>query len=425
MAPNLLHQRIMDPSAMNTHEFNAFIAILGGVLLALAVASGFIRNRWYVSEPVLAMAVGILIGPGLGLFDLESLGGTMPVVEQVARVTLGIALMDVALTLPRCYVRRHAATLACFLGVVLPLMWLAGSLISALVLGLSLLPALLLGAVLGPTDPVIAGTIATGKLAERWVPERLRHALLAESGANDALALPLVMLPLVFMNGGHDSPLLYWLGEVVLWEVLGAVVIGVIAGYLTGRIIAWAHRSHFSERSSLLSASMALVLVLLGASKLINADGLLAVFVAGLVVNRYITGEFDAQKNLVHETLLRFFELPVFLVLGTSLPWSAWMDLGWPALGLVAAILLLRRLPAVLLVRPLAPPLQNRRDAWFIGWFGPMGVATLYYGAFAAAEYGHELPWIVATLIVTASVVVHGVAATGLTQLYGRYSSPR
>ncbi len=164
---------------MTSHEFDSFIAIVGGVLLVLGVSSGLIRNRWHVSEPVVALAVGVLVGPVSGwLIAREPRGQRPGGGRRRARLTLGIALMDVALTLPVSYVRRHWGTLGFFLGLILPIMWLTGSGIAALCLGSGFVPALLVGGVLAPTDPVIAGTIATGRLAERWVPARLRQALL-------------------------------------------------------------------------------------------------------------------------------------------------------------------------------------------------------------------------------------------------------
>jgi sodium/hydrogen antiporter len=88
------------------------------------------------------------------------------------------------------------------------------------------------------------------------------------------------------------------------------------------------------------------------------------------------------------------------------------------------AVLLLRRLPTVLALRPLLGPLRGRaRDVLFLGWFGPIGAAALYYAAFSLRETGIEEAWVVGSLIICASVVVHGVSATPLTKLYGRLSS--
>jgi sodium/hydrogen antiporter len=84
-------------------------------------------------------------------------------------------------------------------------------------------------------------------------------------------------------------------------------------------------------------------------------------------------------------------------------------------------VLLLRRLPAVLALRPLLGPLQGTtKDVLFLGWFGPIGAAALYYAAFSLRETGIEEVWVVGSLIICASVLVHGVTATPLTKLYGK-----
>ncbi|CAN5733869.1 hypothetical protein BH18ACT11_BH18ACT11_11740 [soil metagenome] len=103
-----------------------------------------------------------------------------------------------------------------------------------------------------------------------------------------------------------------------------------------------------------------------------------------------------------------------------ALPWGAWLELGWAGLLLVGAVLLLRRLPAVLALRRLLGPLRPKgKDVLFLGWFGPVGAAALYYAAFSLRETGIEAAWTVRSLVICASVLVHGVTATPLTKLYG------
>jgi sodium/hydrogen antiporter len=104
-----------------------------------------------------------------------------------------------------------------------------------------------------------------------------------------------------------------------------------------------------------------------------------------------------------------------------ALPWEGWLELGWGGLLLVAAVLVLRRLPAVLALRPLLGPLRSKgKDVLFLGWFGPIGAAALYYAAFSYRETGIEAAWTVGSLVICASLLVHGISATPLTKLYGR-----
>ncbi len=88
------------------------------------------------------------------------------------------------------------------------------------------------------------------------------------------------------------------------------------------------------------------------------------------------------------------------------------MGLGWRAPLLVVSILLLRRLPIVLLLHPLLGRVRGIREALFLGWFGPIGVAALVYGIFALSRTGHEHVWTITSLLIAASVVAHGLTAT-------------
>lgn len=103
--------------------------------------------------------------------------------------------------------------------------------------------------------------------------------------------------------------------------------------------------------------------------------------------------------------------LPVFALLGLMLPWREWAALGWK--GTLPAL-------SVLLLRPLLSPLHRVRDALLIGWFGPIGVGSLFYATLARRETGGELPWTVGSLLVVASVVAHGLSATPLTRAQER-----
>ena len=122
----------------------------------------------------------------------------------------------------------------------------------------------------------------------------------------------------------------------------------------------------------------------------------------------------------MQEAVNRFFILPIFVLLGLTIPWEGWLDLGWAGLLLALAVLLLRRLPAVLALKFLLGRVGGTRDALFLGWFGPIGVAALFYANLSVREAGAEEAWVIGSLIICASVLAHGLSATPLTRLYGR-----
>jgi NhaP-type Na+/H+ or K+/H+ antiporter len=177
------------------------LAAIGGLLLILGMLAGLIHESGFLSEPLFALLAGVLIGPAVfDLLDLSGLGDQMMILEMAALVTLTVALMGVALRLPVGYISNNWRLLAVLLGILMPLMWLACSLLAFLFLGVSFLVALLIGGIVTPTDPVVANTIVTGGVAERKLSGRLRHAISGESGFNDGLALPFVLLPLLLLT---------------------------------------------------------------------------------------------------------------------------------------------------------------------------------------------------------------------------------
>jgi NhaP-type Na+/H+ or K+/H+ antiporter len=143
----------------------------------------------------------VLIGPAaLGLLELAELGNETLILEEAALLTLGIALVGVALRLPVGYASSNWRLLVVLLGILMPLMWIVSGLLVYLILGLPFWVAVLIGAIITPTDPVVASSIVAGGVAERNLPSSLRCAISAESGFNDGLALPFVVLPVLVLT---------------------------------------------------------------------------------------------------------------------------------------------------------------------------------------------------------------------------------
>jgi NhaP-type Na+/H+ or K+/H+ antiporter len=403
-------------------ELYVSLAAVGGLLLLLGMLGGVLKERTPVSEPLIALLAGVLIGPAVfDLLDLSGLGSQTVILEEAALVTLGIALVGVALRLPVGYISGNWRLLVVLLGIVMPLMWLGSGLLTYLILGLPFWVCALIGAIVTPTDPVVASSIVAGGVAERNLPAKLRHAISAESGFNDGLALPFVALPVLVLTEPPGEVLSHWVTHTVLLEITAGAALAALMGFLAGKTLGWAEANETMERTSLLTISLALSLTVLGVTELLHLNGVLAAFVAGVVFNAAGSSDAKESQEDVQEAISRFFDLPIFVLLGMALPWEGWLELGWKGLLLVAAVLLLRRLPAVLALRPFLAQLGGEaKDALFLGWFGPIGAAALYYAAFSLRETSMEEVWVVGSLIISASVVVHGITATPLTKLYGR-----
>lgn len=406
------------------HAIDVAVASMAGLALVVSLFTYWIRRHW-INEPLLALLLGVLIGPvGLGWLDLAEYGDEREIIEVVARFTLAITLVTVGLEVRGYLPRRWRSLTVLVLGGA-ALMWAASSLLVGWILGLGVLPALLIGAVLAPIDPILAAAVATGRVARENLPERMRHLLSAESGARHGIGLHFVLLPALLLTKPTGEAWTHWLGNALLWKGLGAIVVGGTVGYGVGRAQAWsaARGEAEDEAGPLIAILLALSLAVVSLVELMGSDGLLAVLVAGIAFAWARTGEekgeeLERQQRHYQETIKQVLQVPVFALLGLALPWEEWAELGWSGVALVAAVLLLRRIPALLLLKPLIGDIRRWEEALFIGWFGPIGVGALYLAAVAHKETGFERVWPVATLLIAATIVAHDLTATPLSRWF-------
>ncbi|MBN1240910.1 MAG: cation:proton antiporter [Gammaproteobacteria bacterium] len=395
------------------------LTVVAATVLVVGLFSQALK-RTPLQEPLLGVAVGIAVGPhGIGWLDVSAWGNPHELLEQTAHVTLAIGLMAVALRISSDDLRRYARPAAWLLTLGMLGMWLTSSLAAGWLLDLPPSGALLLGAVLTPTDPVVASTIVTGKFAHQHLPRRIRSFLSLESGANDGLAYLFVLLPILLI-GGVDSPPRDWLVQALLRGVVVAALLGAAIGFGAGKILHRAHKGGLIESYSFLTFTTTLSLFTLGAASLLRADALISVFVAGLTFNLSTdTGERHEEER-IQESMSKLFTLPMFVLFGLAAPLDDWARLGAPLAALAAAVLLLRRLPVVGLLYPALRRDYAGSDIAFIGWFGPLGIAAVYYSTYAVNETGQTSLWTAASAVIAASILAHGVTAAPLTRLYSR-----
>jgi NhaP-type Na+/H+ or K+/H+ antiporter len=335
---------------------------------------------------------------------------------------MSIQLISTALRLRSAYPFRRFRSLIILLGPLMVAMWFVSSALVYWILDIDFWIAVLIGAVITPTDPVLAATIVTGKLAEDKVPSRVRNLLSAESGINDGLAYPFVFLPLLLLMQSPQEAITHWFSVIWLWDVGAAIVFGLLLGYLAGKLLKWAQGKNLIDRQSFFAYVIALVFIVLGGVKLIGSDGILAVFMAGIGYDMVVKNNDRIDEESVTEALDLIITVFSFTLFGLVIPWNEWLALGWNGLLLVLAILAFRRLPALLLLNRFIPQTNGIKDALFMGWFGPIGVAAIYYANFSVHKTGIDEIWYVASLCVAGSVLVHGVTAVPLSLLYSKLS---
>ncbi len=398
---------------------DVLLALFGAALLVLGLASRLLKRN-ALSPVLLALVLGVLVGPAvLGWFDPAAVVGRTTLLEQVCRVGLALGVADIALQITRDDLRRNARRLVLLLTAVMLAMWLVTAGGAVLLLGLPIGVALLLGAVLTPTDPVVASGLVSGVLPERMLPRALRRSLQAESGANDGLALPFVLLAGLIATEPAGAAVAHWAAGA--GRELGlAVVIGPLLGWVVARLARVAVADELIGRSYLQLLGVATSLLALAAVHLLGGSGVLAAFLACLVLSLTLPPDLREQVSDELSAASRVGVVAVFGVFGTVLPWSGWVALGLPGLLFAAWVLVLRRPPAVALA--LARTGTGARSRAFLAWFGPLGVAGIYYLAYAERyrlpEY--ELLFSAGSLAICASVLVHTLTSSPAVRSFGR-----
>jgi NhaP-type Na+/H+ or K+/H+ antiporter len=321
--------------------------------------------------------------------------------------------------------------------------------IGILGLGLSLGAAILLGAILAPTDPVLASDVQVLEANDR---DRLRFSLTGEGGLNDGAAFPFVMLGLGLL-GLHDLGAggWRWLAVDVLWAIAGGLLIGGVLGALIGRLVVYLRSRH--QESVGLDEFLALGLIALayGVAVLSFTSGFLAVFAAGLALQRVKeqprenansaileTGLQSTQANEAlatdseyasaymmqevrgfNEQLERIAEVAVVLVIGAMLSYTYLPD---DATWFVLLLLLVVRPMSVWLGLLGAPVSRDQR--FLISWFGIRGIGSIYYLMYAINQglpraLAEEIIALTLT-VVAVSIVLHGISVTPLMDIYAR-----
>jgi NhaP-type Na+/H+ or K+/H+ antiporter len=334
------------------------------VVLLLAVLVSGLAHRTVLSTAVLFLVAGFALGEGvLGILPVSSGDEQVGVIAELAlfavlfsdgmRVSLG--QLGSAWRLPgRALV------------VGLPLTLLLTALLAHYVAGLGWVESFLIGAVLAPTDPVFAAAL----VGREEVPRRLRHALNVESGVNDGLALPVVLI-LLAVAGGSDAD-----GVVLAEEIVLGVVVGVVIPYLAIRLerLRWFSAATAYEPLN----AFAIGLLVLAVSLATHANLFLAAFAAGVTIATSGPSQRHAFEAF-GENISELLKLLALLLFGALITPAFLFEEISPA-GYVFAVL------ALVLARPLALAVAllgselGRRESLAFMWFGPKGFASVVYG---------------------------------------------
>lgn len=389
--------------------YDVFLAAFGFAVLGAAILPRVLRDL-----PLSLPIVHVLIGIGLylvvgGLPSPDPLGEGA-VTERVSEFVVIISLMAAGLKIDRPVGWRTWGPTWRLLGVAMPATIAATALLGNVALGLSGATALLLGAVIAPTDPVLASDVQV-PAPNAGKEDATRLTLTAEAGLNDALAFPFTNAAIAAAAGGA------WLGGWLLEDVAVKLLSGLLVGYLAGRALGWiAFRgspplklAHTTEGIAAVGATLAVY----GLAELAHGYGFLAVFVAAVVLRGH---ERDHEYHeVLHdsvETVERLGSALLLILIGGAVAEGGLAPIG-PAEAVVAAVIVLVLRP-LLAWASLARSSLSGKERATVSIFGIRGMGSVYYLAHAANEGRFDdldRLWAVVLLVILVSVVIHGATA--------------
>lgn len=391
------------------------------LIVGFSLVARRLERAWITAPIVFTVAGWVMAELGDRLLGLPT-----SVIHHLAEATLVILLFHDASTVPLRELRSEWHLVVRLLLIGLPLTVLAGYGLSKVLmpeLGPGL--PLLLAAALAPTDAGLGAPTVLNPI----VPRRVRSLLNVESGLNDGLATPVVLVALALAVGhGADTGFVR-----ITVEIAVGVAVGVAAGAIGGRALTAANRRGWVTPLGRAVAMLALPFVAYSGAALLDGNGFVAAFVAGLFFGAVAHRLAHVEENeIVIESATEVLGAAVWFLFGAVIGNAVTGVVTWETVVFaVASLTVLRMVPVALSL--IGSGLRGP-TAWFIGWFGPRGLASLVFALLSVEELGgeaarfddgHERVLATIGLTVLLSVFAHGLTSGPLAERYGRWFSER
>lgn len=394
--------------------YNVMLAVAGLVIIAAYWIPRFITGREPTASALLILLgfCGFFLVPGMPAPLDPSLSPGLW--ERTSEIAVVVALFGTGLRFDRLVGPVRRAPTVRLLLIAMPATIAGVALLGWQVGGLSIAAAILLGALLAPTDPVLAGDIQVGPPLEGG-EHPVRFTLTAEAGLNDGLAFPFVYLALAIATLGSLPAVsaLEWVVRDVLYRIAVGAGSGIAIGWLLGKVLFVYPRGNALADTVSGVVAFAGILLCYGATELIEGYGFIAVFVAGVTLRR-VEAEHEFHRRLHDFSLSIEHALTAILLvaIGGTIP-ILWHHLQlWHLLTAFGLIFVIR--PAVAWVSLIGTHIRGRERA-VVAFYGVRGIGSVYYLAFA----GSHIPvlnqpglWAVVTLTIAISTVIHGLSAS-------------
>lgn len=384
------------------------VVLLFAVTLFIAVLLSGRTKRSVISTALLFLVAGFFASNEV--FKFAGLEVENELVRKLSELALFSVLFTEGLNLDvhTLIDARRLPMRALIVGIPLTIVIVAG--LAHVLLGFAWVEALIVAAALSPTDPVLASAL----IGQEDVPSRMRNLLNIESGLNDGLALPIV---LVLVNIAREEPLEV---QLLLTEVALGIVLGVVVPYVALKLSDLMDFDASSLYNPFDAFSIALSLYALSA--LLPANEFLAAFAAGITIAT-ISPEVRNEFDVFGERMTELIKLAAIMVFGALI--SLDQLLHAPLALLVFAVLILGLVRPLVLGIALLGTRITRQEWIVVGWFGPKGFASVFYGMYILQSGIPEASSIFHTLVmvIVLSIAVHSSTAGPIAQRYARASA--
>jgi NhaP-type Na+/H+ or K+/H+ antiporter len=406
--------------------YDLLLVIVGLAVLAAAVLPRLLSNK-PLSLPMVLLSLGFAaFALPLGLESPHPLEyGKLT--ERLTELGVIVALMGAGLKLDRPPGWRAWMSTWMLLAITMPLTIAAAALLGWWVLGFVPATAVLLGAVIAPTDPVLATEVQVGAPGEGYeegeatqhssaeAEDEVRFSLTSEAGLNDGLAFPFTYMAIAMVLAGPAPA--NWIGSWLLVSVGYKLAVGAILGVLLGQLIARTilslpAKTELAKRITGMSA-LAATLIVYGVTESVGGYGFIAVFIAACALRNYERDhEYHESLHVFTEQTEMLLTAGIVLALGGAIAGGLLAPLTWPIM-LVGVLLVFVVRPATGMIGLLGRTRIPWRERAAISFFGIRGVGSLYYMSYAINEEefpGKETLWALVAFVIVLSIIIHGIA---------------
>jgi len=414
----------MDFSELFKFDLYNFHLIIIGIVTLLAATVPNLLNNKNITAPIIYLLIGIIIYMCSNDYSSIAVLNNVDIIRKITEFVVIIALTNAGLKIKEPFAWKTWKYSFWLLTITLPLTIVAAAWLGWWFLGLAPAAAILFGALISPTDPVLAADLQTTRPSKQDI-SKTRLGLTTEAGINDGLAFPFNYFAILMVSKGADYSV--WIGEWIWIDIVYKITTGVIVGLLSGWLL---YKLIFSKTSQKQQSkisrgilSLALTLLPYALTDVIGGYGFIAVFIAACTFS-------NSDKDIHHmdnlhdftEEIERIFVTFLFVIIGIYMAAHIEELLDWRLIATALAI--------ILIIRPvsgwiaLARTDLSRFEKFVLSFYGIRGVGSIYYLMYALgeADFADSEKLIhLTTITIILSVLIHGITAATIQKKLDKY----